>query len=71
MITLSVGVLTLLTSVIVLTSSVLAARKSGRKVEEIHVLVNQRLTDVMDRVAQLKEALSEAGVDIPHSDKEP
>jgi hypothetical protein len=36
-----------------------------RKIGEVHVLVNSQLHAVLDRVAQLTETLTEAGVDVP------
>jgi hypothetical protein len=39
--------------------------QTGRKVEEIHVLVNSRLTAVLTRVTELTGALDNAGVEIP------
>jgi len=37
----------------------------NEKIAEIHVLVNQRLTNVMDRVEQLTAALEKANVRVP------
>ena len=40
-------------------------RTNQRKIGEVHVLVNSQLHAVLDRVAQLTETLTEAGVDVP------
>jgi hypothetical protein len=61
-------VLTFLTAVL----GFVQAARNGKKLAEIHVLVNGNLEKVMarlgieqDRTAQLKDTLKDAGVDVP------
>jgi hypothetical protein len=42
-----------------------ATLRNARKIQEVHVIVNQRMTDVLARVDQLTEALKAEGQDIP------
>jgi hypothetical protein len=46
------------------------ARGNSSQIHEVHVLVNQRMTDVQERVIQLVETMNDAGVDIPADPKE-
>lgn len=41
------------------------ARQNNSQLQEIHVLVNSRLTEVCDRVGQLTQSLQAAGVEVP------
>lgn len=36
-----------------------------KKVEQIHILVNDRMTNAMNRINKLIDTLNEAGIDIP------
>jgi hypothetical protein len=65
-------ILTFATSVLGFLAARDARKKVGvvdGKVAEVHVLVNQQLTDVVTRVSQLTSTLEAAGVAIP--DKAP
>jgi sensor domain CHASE-containing protein len=39
--------------------------EQGEKVQEVHLLVNQRLTDVLKRVEQLTSALEKSDTPVP------
>jgi hypothetical protein len=55
----------LLTSAASLLQAARNGRQVGRQIAEVHVLVNSRLTDVIDRNAQLLAALQDKGVVVP------
>jgi flagellar biosynthesis/type III secretory pathway M-ring protein FliF/YscJ len=42
-----------------------------RKVDEVHVLVNERLDTALERISQLGAALTSAGVDVPDTPEGP
>jgi uncharacterized protein YabE (DUF348 family) len=56
----------LIASLITLVAAIVGYFSLRGKVAQVHVLVNQRLTDVMARVTQLTDVLEEHGIDIPH-----
>lgn len=62
------ALLTLITAVITLFTAWKTSRKVDKaqtQIDEVHVLVNSRLTNVMDRVEQLTRALEESDSDVP------
>jgi uncharacterized membrane protein YhiD involved in acid resistance len=58
-------VFTALALVITATAGLLAARRVGRKVDEVHIMVNQQRTDMQNYQRALISALTKAGVDVP------
>ena len=42
-----------------------------KRISEVHVLVNQRMTDVQARVAQLTDKLQDEGKDVPPDPADP
>ena len=42
-----------------------------RKVDEVHVMVNERLDTALGRISQLGDALRSAGVDVPDTPEGP
>jgi hypothetical protein len=60
----SAHVVDLLIAVLVLATAIVSWL-TRRKVNEVHVLVNGRLTDVLDRVEQLTEALEASDTPVP------
>jgi hypothetical protein len=51
--------------VVTFMTAVLGFLQLRRKVAAVHVLVNSQLTTVIDRVAQLTQALTASGIDVP------
>jgi len=51
-------VVALIAGVAPMTAVIISSRKSGRKMEEIHVLVNSRLTQALEEIESLKVTLS-------------
>lgn len=41
--------------------------KVDTKIDEVHILVNDRMTEALTRIEQLSDALAGAGVEIPDS----
>ena len=66
-ITLAVAALTFLTAV----TGVWSTRQNRKKIAEVHVLVDGRMTTVLGRVAQLEDALVTADVEVPPDVTEP
>jgi hypothetical protein len=66
-ITLAVAALTFLTAVI----GVWSTRQNRKKIAEVHVLVDGRMTTVLGRVAQLENTLVTADVEVPPDVTEP
>jgi hypothetical protein len=66
-------IVTLGTALLSFGAALLAWRK-GRdntsRIQEVHVLVNQRMTDVQDRVKQLIEAMDAENVQVPEDPRE-
>lgn len=58
---LAIAVVGLITALVVLGVSL----RTKATVNQVHVLTNSRLTEVLDRVTQLTEALEASGVDVP------
>jgi hypothetical protein len=46
------------------------SRSNGTQIHEVHDLVNQKMTDVQDRVVQLTDTLDNAGVEVPEVPKD-
>lgn len=61
MIPFATGVLALVTAAVTLFVSL----RNSRKIEQVHVIVNSRMTSVLERVDQLTAALEAAGTDVP------
>jgi ABC-type spermidine/putrescine transport system permease subunit I len=57
--------ITLATVVIGFATAVIEMRRNGKRLEGIHVLVNSRLTSVVNRVAQLIIVLKDHGIEVP------
>jgi short-subunit dehydrogenase involved in D-alanine esterification of teichoic acids len=59
--------LTLMTAVVVLITAVATWRinQLAKAVQEVHVIVNSRMTAVLARVEQLTEALETSDTDVP------
>lgn len=57
----ALGALTAVTSL----AATLVGLVNHRRIDEVHVLVNSRLHEVIDRADQLVAALEAAGVDVP------
>ena len=58
----------LITALVVLATAVLGfiqTRNVKKQLTEVHVLVNSRLTSVLERVEQLSQRLDEEGIEIP------
>jgi hypothetical protein len=62
----------LVTALLTFLTAVVGFAVALRKIQAVHVLVNSNLTQVMaklgietDRTAQLKDALKDAGVEVP------
>jgi Na+-transporting NADH:ubiquinone oxidoreductase subunit NqrF len=64
-ITAAAAVFTSLALVITAIGGLLAARRVGRKVDEVHVIVNQQRTDTMNYQRALIAALERHGVEVP------
>lgn len=58
-------VLTAVALVITAVAGLLAARRVARKVDEVHVIVNQQRTDTMNYQRALIAALQRHGIDVP------
>jgi len=58
--TLLIGLVGLLTAVTTYLSV-----KNGRRIEQVHVIVNSRMTAVLERVDQLTEALEGSDTAVP------
>jgi len=52
-------------AVVTAIAALLSAVRNGRKIESVHVLVNQRLTDMVARVAQLTATIESSDKDVP------
>jgi len=64
----TVAVLAALTAFCTLVSAVAAmvlSIRNGRKIEEVHVIVNSRMASVLARVEQLTSALETSDTDVP------
>lgn len=61
-----------ITALFVLATAVLSFL-NRKNIEKVHVLVNSRLTAVVNRVTQLTELLEAKGIDVPepHPEKKP
>lgn len=62
-IVLGIELLTLLTAIV----GFVSARK---KVHEVHLLVNDRYSEMVKRVAQLVAVLKDAGIEVPDTPRE-
>jgi hypothetical protein len=68
LINLLISISTLATAALSFGTAALAWRRSrgnSSQIEEVHVLVNQKMTDVKDRVDQLTSTMDDAGLEIP------
>lgn len=61
------GILTLTAEVLALAGGIIGFIRLHRKQEEIHVLVNSRYKDVIERVEQLDNVLRAHGIEIPEN----
>lgn len=59
------GYLALVAGLVTLVAAIVGYFSLRGKITEVHVLVNSRLTSVMERVTQLVKVLEEHGIDIP------
>lgn len=50
-------VVALIAGVVPLTAVILSHRRAGKKIEQIHVLVNSRLTQALNEISDLKRTL--------------
>jgi len=50
-------VVALIAGAVPLTGVILSHRRAGRKIEQIHVLVNSRLTQALNEISDLKKTL--------------
>jgi hypothetical protein len=57
--------ITLATVLIGFITAIIGVRHGNDKLNQIHILVNSRLTAVVNRVAQLIVVLKEHGIDVP------
>lgn len=58
--------LTLITAIIALITLLIGIIAGRKKLDDIHVVVNSRYTELVRRVAQLVAALKEHGIDVPN-----
>lgn len=59
------AVVTLVTAIIVFRQT---TKKVSNQLQEIHILVNSRLTEVLTRVDVLTKKLQDEGVEVPNDD---
>ena len=52
-------------------ATLVTVMRTTKKVQEVHVLVNQRMTDVLARVEQLTGALENEGKEVPPDPADP
>jgi hypothetical protein len=43
----------------------LQSRQNSKRIGEVHVLINSRMTDALSRIQQLTTSLQQQGIDIP------
>lgn len=60
-----ISVITLMTAIIGLRKAIAVSTVNKAAIAEVHVLVNSRLTAVLDRVTQLTEALKASDIAVP------
>lgn len=65
------AVFTAVALVITALAGLLAARRVGRKVDAVHVIVNQQRTDMENYQRALIHALNEAGLPVPRDQSVP
>lgn len=65
------AVFTALALVITAMAGLVAARRVGRKVDAVHVIVNQERTDRLNYQAALIRALESKGIEVPRDQSAP
>ena len=66
-----VGAVALATAIVTLATVLVTSRRLRREVTQVHVVVNSKHTEALDRVDQLAAALEDAGVAIPRKPSDP
>lgn len=65
------AVFTAIALVITAVAGLMAARRTGRKIDSVHAIVNQQQTDLRNYQAALIRALEDKGIEVPVDQSSP